>query len=185
MLAGSSGRATWFAERASATASSPINHGMLLGSRNSSISHGNSSYSGLEEEFLGRQSTRQGAVGAVGGVGGVGGVGAVGAVGAVGGVGAVGTIGQGIPNSPIPGIPGAWYWQHDVPGYRGREEPPPIPLSDQYRFHLAWEAGFRASRLHGLTTSADRDSNVGCVERNQNDIASLASLKDALRLFIS
>ena len=68
-------------------------------------------------------------------------------------VGAVGAVGQGIPNSPIPGIPGAWYWQHDVPGYRGREEAPsPIPLSDQlnqYRFHLAWEAGFMASQLHG------------------------------------
>lgn len=107
---GSSGRVTWSAERASATASDPI---MSVGSRNSSFSHGNCGHGGFEEEFRGRQS-RQGAVGAVG---------------------------QGIPNSTtIPGIPGAWYWQHDVPGYRGREEPPPIPFSDQYRFHLAWEA---------------------------------------------
>eukprot|EP00435_Cladocopium_sp_Y103_P021307 s2948_g5.t1 len=106
----SSGRVTWSAERASATASDPI---MSVGSRNSSFSHGNCGHGGFEEEFRGRQS-RQGAVGAVG---------------------------QGIPNSTtIPGIPGAWYWQHDVPGYRGREEPPPIPFSDQYRFHLAWEA---------------------------------------------
>jgi len=60
------------------------------------------------------------------------------------------------------GIPGSWYWQHDIPGYRGtyQEEPPsmharalpspcalapapsmvpaPTPLSD--RFRLSWEA---------------------------------------------
>ena len=61
------------------------------------------------------------------------------------------------------GIPGSWYWQHDIPGYRGtyQEEPlsmharalpspcalapapsmvpAPTPLSD--RFRLSWEAG--------------------------------------------
>lgn len=42
------------------------------------------------------------------------------------------------------GIPGAWYWQHEVPGYRGIEEmasTPPISLSDQQRYNLSWEAG--------------------------------------------
>mmetsp|Transcript_46151 Transcript_46151/g.73342 ORF Transcript_46151/g.73342 Transcript_46151/m.73342 type:complete len:361 (-) Transcript_46151:326-1408(-) len=141
---GSSGRVTWFADRVSATMSDPISHS-VLGSGRSSFSHGNG-YIGLEEEFLGRQSTREGGVG----------------VSANGTVGAAGAIGQGIPNSQFPGIPGAWYWQHDVPGYRGREEPSPIPLSDQYRFHLAWEASAASAELRPPPQQAlPRQENPG------------------------
>ena len=43
----------------------------------------------------------------------------------------------------MPSIPGAWYWQHEVPGYRGMPEPVPMPLADQHHYHLSWEAGLQ------------------------------------------